>query len=117
MLQPIQDGRQALLQCLLDASGDESHIPPEALAQLRHIEARWSVKDDAELMPDQVFLKLEMAFVEREKQALSRQLLDPAVMVDAELSRRLTLTVNDLLQRGARLGKELTGLRRKSFSR
>ncbi len=106
-----------LLQCLLDAAGDESHIPPEALAQLRHLEARWSVKDDAELVPDQVFLKLEMAFVEREKQALSRQLLDPSVMVDPELSRRLTLTVNDLLQRGARLGKELAGLRRKSFSR
>ena len=25
-----------LLQCLLDAAGDESHIPPEVLAQLRH---------------------------------------------------------------------------------
>jgi DNA primase len=106
-----------LLQCLLDADGDESLIPLEALAHLRHIEARWSVKDDAELVPDQVFLKLEMAYVEREKQALNRQLQDPGVMVDPEVSNRLAKRVEALLQRGAQLRGLLKDLRRKSFSR
>jgi DNA primase len=105
------------LQCLLDAEGDESLIPLEALAQLRHIEARWSVKDDAELVPDQVFLKLEMAYVEREKQALNRQLQDPGVMVDPEVSNRLAKRVEALLQRSAQLRGLLKDLRRKSFSR
>jgi len=106
-----------LLQCLLDAAGDESQVPPEALAQLRYLEAKWSVKDDAELMPDQVFLKLEMAFVEREKQALNRQLQDPAVMVDPALTRRLSQRLEDLLQRGAQLRGILREMRRKSFSK
>ena len=106
-----------LLQCLLDADGDESHIPPEALAQLRHLEAKWSVKDDAELVPDQVFLKLEMAFVEREKQALNRQLQDPGVMVDPEVTRRLSQRLEDLLRRGAQLRSIIKELRRKSFAR
>ena len=105
-----------LLQCLLDAVGDESHIPPEALAQLRYLEARWSVKDDAELVPDQVFLKLEMAYVEREKQALNRQLQDPAVMVDPAMSQRLAQKLEDLLQRGGQLRKMLMAMRRKAFS-
>ncbi len=105
-----------LLQCLLDAAGDESHIPPEALAQLRHIEAKWSVKDDAELVPDQAFLKVELAFVERERQALGRQLQDPGVMVDPVLSQRLQVSVAELLQRSSRLGKNLKDLRRKSLS-
>jgi DNA primase len=106
-----------LLQCLLDAAGDESHIPPEALAQLRHLEARWSVKDDAELIPDQIFMKLELGFVEREKQALNRQLQDPGVMVDPVLQTRLSQSLNDLLRRGSVIRGQMVGLRRKSFSR
>ncbi len=106
-----------LLQCLLDAAGDESHIPPEALAQLRHLEARWSVKDDAELIPDQIFMKLELGFVEREKQALNRQLQDPGVMVDPALQTRLSQSLNDLLRRGSVIRGQMVGLRRKSFSR
>jgi hypothetical protein len=75
------------------------------------------VKDDAELVPEQIFLKLELAFVEREKQALSRQLQDPETMVDAVLTQRLHQTLNGLLQRDTTLGKQLKELRRKSFSR
>jgi DNA primase len=106
-----------LLQCLLDASGDESHIPPEALAQLRHLEARWSVKDDAELQPEQMFMKLELGFVEREKQALNRQLQDPGVMVDPAMQARLAQSLENLLRRGRQLRVQMVEQRRKSFSR
>jgi len=106
-----------LLQCLLDAAGDESLIPPEALAQLRHIEARWSVKDEAELLPEQIFMKLELGFVEREKQALNRQLQDPAVMVDPLLQERLAVSLENLLRRGRQLRVQMTNQRRKSFAR
>jgi len=106
-----------LLQCLLDAAGDESHIPPEALAQLRHFEAKWSVKDEAELLPDQAVLKLELNFVEREKQAVNRQLVDPGAMVDGTLQRRLMERQDILLKRAKQLRAQMAELRRKSFSR
>ena len=106
-----------LLQCLLDAAGDESHIPPEALAQLRHFEAKWSVKDEAELVPDQAILKLELNFVEREKQAVNRQLLDPGALVDPNLQRRLMERQATLLGRAKQLRTQMADLRRKSFSR
>jgi len=106
-----------LLQCLLDAAGDESHIPPEALAQLRLLEARWSVKDEAELVPDQVFIKLELGFVEREIQTLGRQLQDPGVAVDPALQGRLGQSVNNLLRRATQLRVQMKDMRRKSFSR
>jgi DNA primase len=105
-----------LLQCLLDAAGDESHIPPEALAQLRLLEAKWSVKDEAELLPEQVFMKLELGFVEREKQAINRQLLDPGVMVDPAMQRRLAESQENLLRRGRQLRVHMMDMRRKSFS-
>ena len=106
-----------LLQCLLDAAGDESHIPPEALAQLRHFEAKWSVKDEAELLPDQAILKLELNFVEREKQAVNRQLLDPGALVDETLQRRLMERQAMLLLRAKQLRTQMAELRRKSFAR
>jgi len=105
-----------LLQCLLDAAGDESLIPPEALAQLRHVEARGSLKDEAEQVPDQIFIKLELGFVEREKQALNRQLQDPGVLVDAALQDRLAQAQEKLLQRGRQLRTQMAALRRKAFS-
>ena len=106
-----------LLQCLLDAAGDESHIPPEALAQLRHFEAKWSVKDEAELVPDQLILKLELGFVEREKQAVNRQLLDPGALVDPDLQARLMQRQEALLKRVKQLRVQMAEMRRRSFSR
>jgi DNA primase len=106
-----------LLQCQLDASGDESHIPPEVLAQLRHLEAKWSVKDEAELLPDQVFMKLELGYVEREKQAINRQLLDPGVLVDPAMQRLLAQAQENLLRRGRQLRGQMMEQRRKTFSR
>ncbi|MDR3673512.1 MAG: hypothetical protein P4L36_21895, partial [Holophaga sp.] len=98
-------------------AGDESHIPPEALAQLRHLEAKWSVKDEAELLPDQILMKLELSFVEREKQALNRQLQDPGVMVDPAMQDRLAQSLENLLRRGRQLRGQMMDQRRKSFSR
>ena len=106
-----------LLQCLLDAAGDESHIPPEVLAQLRHFEAKWSAKDEAELVPEQLLLKLELGFVEREKQAVNRQLLDPGALVDAQLQLRLMERQEALLQRVKQLRLQMAEMRRRSFSR
>jgi DNA primase len=101
-----------LLQCLLDAEGDPDQVPNEALAQLRHLEARWSAKDEAELAPDQVLLKLELAYIEREKQTLARQLQDPAVRIDRQLEGRLQVTLHGLLMRRSKVQAELTRLRR-----
>ena len=106
-----------LLQCLLDAAGDESHIPPEALAQLRYLEARWSAMDESELMPEQIFIKLELGYVEREKQALNRQLQDPGVMVDPAIQGRLAQNLENLLRRGRQLRIQMVEQRRKSFLR
>ena len=105
------------LQCILDASGDESHIPPEVLAQLRFLEAMWSVKDEAEKVPDQIFIKLELGFVERERQALGRQLQDPRVAVDPAMQARLAQSLDQLLRRARQLRGQMMDQRRKSFSR
>ena len=105
-----------LLQCLLDACGDESHIPPEALAQLRHFEAKWSAKDEAEQVPEQIFLKLELGFVDREIQAVNRQLLDPGVLVAPQVQRSLMERQKNLLLRLKQLRALMVNLRRKSFS-
>ncbi|BDU76732.1 DNA primase [Mesoterricola sediminis] len=106
-----------LVQCVLDAGGDDFQIPEGALAQIRAIEAGWSAKDDAELVPDLVLLKLEMAYVEREKQTLARQLQDPAVATDPDLTARITEKVAGLLARGAQLRASLKDLRRRALAR
>lgn len=106
-----------LFQAVLDAEGDESLIPEGALAQIRHLEAKWSIRDDAERVPDLLILKLEMAYVEREQQALNRQMQDPGVQVDPDLSQRLALRAADLLARAAGLRSRLRQMRRQSYSR
>lgn len=106
-----------ILQALLDACGDESIVEPDVLTQIRYLEAKWSVKDEAEKIPDQVFVKLELSFVEREKQAINRQLQSPAVMVDMQLQERLFQVQEKLLQRSRQLRSQLVVLRRKMFSR
>jgi DNA primase len=105
-----------LLQCLLDAEGDEGGLPEDVLAQVRHLEAKWSVKDEAEQRPEQIFMKLEMAYVERERQTLNRQLQDPAVLADPALLRRLETQQGTLLARASQLRKVSKEQRRQSFS-
>jgi hypothetical protein len=62
-------------------------------------------------------MKLELGFVEREKQALNRQLQDPGVMVDPLLQERLAVSLENLLRRGRQLRVQMTDQRRKSFAR
>jgi DNA primase len=106
-----------ILQMLLDACGDESAISSDILTQVRYLEAKWSAKDEAEQVPDQLFIKLELGFVEREKQTINRQLQYPAVMVDQQLQESLFRVQEDLLQRSRRLRSQLILLRREMFSR
>ena len=106
-----------ILQALLDACGDENVIRPDILTQIRYLEAKWSAKDESEQVPAQAFIKLELSFVEREKQAISRQLQCPAVMVDLQLQERLFQVQERLLQRGRQLRSKLVTLRREIFSK
>lgn len=92
-----------LLQAVLDADGSDDHIPGEALAQLRYIEASWAEKDEAESVPENLFRKLESAYVDREIQAVSRQMQEPAIKADPEALRRLEVRAAELLARARHL--------------
>ncbi len=102
-----------LFQVLLDADGDEDQIPEGALAQIRYLEAAWATKDDSETVPDKVLLKLEIAYVEREIQAVNRQMQDPAVKADTASLRRLEVRAAELLHRTKHLNRAKTGLARR----
>jgi DNA primase len=104
-----------LLQAILDADGAEDHIPGEALAQLRYIEASWATKDEAESVAGSVFLKLEIAYVEREIQAVNRQMQEPAVKADPASLRRLEVRAAELLSRSRHLIREKNSLTRRMF--
>jgi len=105
-----------ILQMLLDTGYDESIIEPNVLMQIRYLEAKWSAKDEARKVPDQIFIKLELSFVEREKQDINRQLQYPAVMVDLQLQERLFQMQEKLLRRSRQLRSKLVALRREIFS-
>jgi DNA primase len=102
-----------LLQAVLDADGSPDHLPGEVLAHLRRLEASWASKDDAELEPEQILLRLEAAYVEREKQSVSRQLQEPGVMADPVTLRRLEVKAAELLVRAKHLRKQLVGQRQR----
>ena len=104
-----------LLQAVLDADGIEDHIPGVALAQLRYIEAAWATKDEAESVAGTVFLKLEIAYVEREIQAINRQMQEPAVKADPTALRRLEVRAAELLTRTRHLSREKNNFTRRMF--
>ena len=104
-----------LLQCLLDAEGDDNAIPQGALAALRHAQASWAPKDDAELTPEGAIQKLEAAYVQREIQALNRQIQDPATMADPFLQRQVESRLAGLLSRKSELQKQQRHRRSASF--
>lgn len=91
------------LQCLLDVDGDEALLPPEVLAQIRHLEAVWASKDDAAKAPNWLFQKLELAYISREIQANNRQLQDPAILSDPALTRQIEQRQSELVIRKRRL--------------
>jgi len=100
-----------LLQCVLDAEGDESRIPAEVLAVVRGLEALWAARGETELLPEVALHKLQMAYVAREKQALTRQLEDAAVVVDPALRQQLERRLMDLLVREKHLERQRRSLR------
>jgi len=104
-----------LLQAVLDADGVEDHIPTEVLAQLRYVEASWATKDEAESVAGSAFLKLEIAYVERELQAVNRQMQEPAVKADPAALRRLEVRAAELLVRSRHLIREKNSLTRRMF--
>jgi len=104
-----------LLQCLLDAEGNDALIPEGALAALRHAQASWAPKDEAELAPDSAVQKLEGAYVQREIQALNRQIQDPATMADPFTQRQVESKLAELLSRKSKLQKQQRSRRFASF--
>ncbi len=104
-----------LLQCLLDAEGEDEGIPEGALAALRHAQAAWAAKDDAELAPEGAIQKLEAAYVQREIQALNRQIQDPATMADPFVHRQVESRLMDLLRRKSILQKQQRSRRSTAF--
>ena len=102
-----------LLQAVLDADGEEEHLPEEVLAKLRYIEAAWATKDESGSVAGTVFLKLEIAYVEREIQAVNRQMQEPAVKADPAALRRLEVRAAELLVRARHLNREKNSLTRR----
>lgn len=96
-----------LLQAVLDAEGDAALLPPGALAQLRRLEGERALRDEAAPTPGRVFSRLESAFVHRELQAVNRQLLDPRILADEALKRRLEDRQVGLLRRKSDLARQL----------
>ena len=100
-----------LLQAILDAEGDDDLLPEEALAELRHLEAEVSRRD--ELPPGEglqaLGLALEGDYVQREIQALQRQLRDPALAVDPALQGQVEGRLVSLLARKSQLQRQRRG--------
>jgi DNA primase len=98
-----------LLQLLLDAEGDEDSLPKEVLAQIRGLEAQVSRRDEISGLSgvESLFNKLESNYVERERQALQRQLQEPRVLADKELMSRLEARLSELLARKSQLARQL----------
>jgi DNA primase len=97
----------ALLQAVLDAEGDETLLPPGALARVRALETERALRDESLLTSGRAFSRLESAFVHRELQAVNRQLIDPRVLGDEALKRRLEDRQVGLLRRKSDLARQL----------
>ena len=104
-----------LLQAVLDADGQEEQLPEEALAGLRSIEAEWATKDESESVAGAVLLKLEIGYVEREIQAVNRQMQEPAAKADPAALRRLEVRAAELLVRARHLNREKNAFMRRMF--
>jgi DNA primase len=93
-----------LLHAVLEAQGADEAIPEEALGELRALEAKYSRWDAG--TAETALLDLELAFVDREIQALGRQIQDPGTLADPFLKRQLELRLNELLSRLKKLKKQ-----------
>ncbi len=95
-----------LLQCLLDAEGEDDRIPEGALAAIRHAQAAWASKDESELAPEGAIQNLEAAYVQREIQALTRQIQAPATLADPIYLGQIQSRLSGLLSRKSELKKQ-----------
>ncbi|HQL48183.1 MAG TPA: DNA primase [Holophaga sp.] len=98
-----------ILQALLDAEGDASLLPEPVLAVLRRLQAAWAPKDEAELVPERIFLSLERAYVMRELQTLKRQMDEPVVQSDPALRDSVERRLAGLLERQRMLERRRRG--------
>jgi len=98
-----------LLQALLDTDGEESLLPEEALADLRHLAANMVRRDEvaSNRSLEALGMALEMDFVYREIQALNRKIQEPAVLADRDFLRQLEARQASLLGRQSELRKAL----------
>ena len=98
-----------LLQALLDTDGEESLLPEEALADLRHLAANMVRRDEvaSNRSLEALGMALEMDFVYREIQALNRKIQEPAVLADRNFLRQLEARQASLLGRQSELRKAL----------
>jgi DNA primase len=101
-----------LLQVVLDADGDIDGLPLNALAQLRSLDATHAKWGDDDPDPEKALVNLEVAFIEREMQAITRQMQDPQVISDPKTQQRLGNRHYELLRRTGELKKRLLGLRK-----
>lgn len=105
-----------ILQAMIDADGKYDLLPSDVTAQLRYLEAKCFIRDQIELLQDQLLLKLELNFVEREKQVINHQLEDPAVLVDNSLQNQLYTIQDDLMKRSRQIRLQLATIRRSLFA-
>mgnify|MGYP001764736358 FL=1 len=79
------------------------------LAVLRRLQAAWAPKDEAELVPERIFLSLERAYVMRELQTLKRQMDEPVVQSDPALRDSVERRLAGLLERQRMLERRRRG--------
>jgi DNA primase len=98
-----------LLQAMLDAEGEESVLPAEALADLRRLEATVSLRDDLPSERPLALLggQLEGDFVQQEIQALQRQLREPAVQAEPRVQGQVESRLAGLLARKSQLQRRI----------
>ena len=106
----------ALLQAVLDTDGDESLLPEQAVADLRHLEANLIRRDEVSTSRslESLGTSLEMDFVYREIQALNRKIQEPSVLADRNFLGQLEARQASLLKRQSELRRAMRTLPQQS---
>jgi DNA primase len=100
-----------LLQCLLDAEGDEDRIPIGARATFRRLMASWATTEDAEKPLERTLVRLEQTYVHREIQTLTRQIQEPTFAGgDKSVLAGAQTLITNLLTRKSQLQKRMRSM-------